>query len=88
MCTISRIRDDGWPAAGVAPVGRLRAYRASHGPECGPFSVCMQRADAQTVNFSHVTVDATRVRFAHQPGAPCDGRPVAVVDRPVEVARG
>lgn len=46
-------------------------YHASHLPSKSKESVCMHRADANTVSLSYVSVDANGVAFAYADGAPC-----------------
>ncbi len=60
------------------------AYHRDHAPVAGPRSVCMHRADAQTVSFSQVEVDASAIRYAYTPRSPCLGLPDAP---PVVLAR-
>lgn len=59
----------------VAQHGRdpraLELYHASHARGPSAFSVCMHRDDAETRSFVRVRVDATSVRLAWSPGAPC-----------------
>lgn len=54
----------------------LASYHRSHDPERGPYSVCMHRADAATVNYTHVTVTPSHVEMRHAQGSPC-ANPVA-----------
>lgn len=49
----------------------LLMFHQSHLPECGPHSVCMHRADAETVSFSWVTVTDTEASFYYSAGPPC-----------------
>ncbi|REL25477.1 hypothetical protein DXX93_02205 [Thalassotalea euphylliae] len=47
-------------------------YHASHQPERSAFSVCMHRADAHTVSFSHIkVVSGKTVVFDYYQGSPC-----------------
>jgi hypothetical protein len=62
-----RLRD----RCGALRVGSLLAFHASHQPERGPYSPCMHRADAETVSFTWVTVNAAEVSLYYAPGAPC-----------------
>ena len=55
----------------------LRKLHRSHAPECGPFSICMHRADATTVSYTEVSVRSLRIRMRYQSGSPCSGAPVA-----------
>ncbi len=49
----------------------LRRLQRSHGPERGPYSVCMHRDDAATVCYSEVTVSRLAATMRYAPGAPC-----------------
>ena len=51
----------------------LRRLHRSHGPERGPFSICMHRADAATVSCTFVAVQAGIAVMRHRCGAPCRG---------------
>jgi hypothetical protein len=53
----------------------LRAFHRSHGRAASPYSVCMHRADAQTVSFSHIFVTPAEIRFSYSPSAPCTFAP-------------
>jgi hypothetical protein len=48
-----------------------RRFHADHSPEAGPFSICMHREDAETVSFSHVTVDRDATYFRYLAHSPC-----------------
>lgn len=54
-----------------ADAAALQRFHHSHEPLAPAAAVCMHRADAQTVSFSHVTVTPTRITFAYTPHAPC-----------------
>ena len=54
-------------------------YHASHLPSRSKESVCMHREDANTVSFSHVSVNAKTVAFRYADGAPCE----AVIGEPI-----
>lgn len=47
-------------------------YHASHMPSRSKESVCMHRADANTVSFSHVSVSTQSVSFRYADGSPCE----------------
>lgn len=49
----------------------LERYHRSHEPEPSARSVCMHRADAQTVSFTRVRVTPVRVEMGHAGAAPC-----------------
>jgi len=49
----------------------LLMFHQSHLPERGPHSVCMHRADAETVSFSWVTVTDTEASYYYSAGPPC-----------------
>jgi Protein of unknown function (DUF833). len=56
-------------------------YHASHLPSRSKESVCMHRQDANTVSFSHVSVDAHGVHFRYADGSPCEaqlGEPLSI----------
>jgi hypothetical protein len=52
-------------------VDSLTAFHKSHAPRPGPRSVCMHRDDAETVSFSRIQVNGSRVQFDYTAGAPC-----------------
>lgn len=52
-------------------LGWLRRLHQSHRPEVGPLSICMHRAEAQTVSYTEVQVRAHRARMWHVQGPPC-----------------
>jgi len=57
-----------------ASAGRLdwlRRLHRSHGPEAGPFSTCMHRADAATVSYTEVTVSPRSAMMHYHAGTPC-----------------
>ena len=61
-------------------------YHASHLPSRSKESVCMHREDANTVSFSHVSVNADTVSFSYADGAPCQaplGKPIKLELREV-----
>ncbi len=49
-------------------------YHSSHNPDKSERSVCMHRADAQTVSFTHVSVDKHQANLAYLDGSPCEGK--------------
>ena len=51
----------------------LQEYHASHGAS-GPdaLSVCMSRADARTVSFTHIEVSPSTIKLTYHPAAPCE----------------
>ncbi len=53
----------------------LEAFHRSHLPRPHAFSVCMHRADAETVSFSRVWISPTAVRLDYAPGPPCRNHP-------------
>jgi hypothetical protein len=53
----------------------LHAFHRSHNPGRGAYSVCMHRADAETVSFSWIQVSRTETDFFYIPGAPCEKLP-------------
>lgn len=62
------------PVRGDSAVDRHLVFHRSHVPEKGPFSVCMHRADARTVSFSHLTVTPDRAVYRYAADAPCKCR--------------
>jgi len=70
----------------VIAVERHLAYHESHRPERGARSPCMHRPDAETVSFSRIRVDRSRICFDYSPHAPCRGRsqtpPVCIQQEP------
>jgi hypothetical protein len=57
----------------------LTAYHGSHSEKGGAYSVCMHRADAETVSFSRVRVTPKQAEFHYTPGAPCATKESTVV---------
>jgi len=58
----------------LATFGRatwLRRLHGSHQPECGPFSICMHRADAATVSYTEITVSKVQALMRYCNGALC-----------------
>lgn len=49
----------------------LIAFHRSHIPERGAFSVCMHRAEAATVSFTHIRVTTTGAELCYSPFSPC-----------------
>ena len=49
-------------------------YHSSHRPDRSERSVCMHRADAKTVSFTHISVDAQVVNLAYADGSPCEAK--------------
>jgi Transport and Golgi organisation 2 len=49
----------------------LRGFHASHAHGPSAYSTCMHRPDAETVSFSHVTVEPATVSVSYSPAAPC-----------------
>ncbi len=49
----------------------LRRLQRSHGPERGPYSICMHREDAATVSYTEVIVTRPSAALRYTPGAPC-----------------
>lgn len=54
----------------VSPEMLVRFHR-SHEPERSAYSVCMHRADAETVSFTHVRVGRAQAELRYLPHAPC-----------------
>ena len=49
----------------------LHRLHRSHGPERGPYSHCMHRAEAATVSYTEVIVSRSVAVMRYAPGAPC-----------------
>jgi hypothetical protein len=49
----------------------LRRLHRSHRPECGPYSICMHRANAATVSHTEILVTGRAATLRYIPGAPC-----------------
>lgn len=58
----------------VGSVEWLRRLHRSHSPECGPYSICMHRADAATVSYTEVVVGSNVATMRYTPAAPCSGQ--------------
>lgn len=56
---------------GDVSINTLESFHASHIPECGAYSVCMHRPDAETVSFSKIRVLPDAVEFEYCPASPC-----------------
>lgn len=65
----------------------LDAFHRSHHPDRGPYSPCMHREEAKTVSLTAITVQGTAIQLSYQPGAPCEGQPVAAVHLAPRVSR-
>ena len=74
--TFARHRND--RDAGTVPW--LRRLHGSHSPERGPFSICMHRADAQTVSYTEVEVEESTATLRYCPSSLCEGRPLTTVE--------
>jgi hypothetical protein len=72
--TAQRVRGQTFRAAlkqkSAGSLDWLRRLHRSHAPEAGPFSICMHRADAETVSYTEVAVSARRaaMRYLAAPG--------------------
>lgn len=58
------------PAVTAGNEQHLQFHR-SHLPAASALSVCMHRADACTVSFSHISINGSHKRFHYVDGAPC-----------------
>jgi len=67
----SRIFRQALRQSAVGSLGWLRRLHRSHAPEPGPFSTCMQRADAATVSYAEVTVDSRHAAMDYHGVSPC-----------------
>lgn len=67
-----RYREMAARSGGVSPKA-LADYHRSHNENPDAWSVCVHRADAETVSLSHIVVTATEVTYQFQHGAPCRG---------------
>ena len=59
--------------ASAGSVDWLRRLHRSHGPERGPYSTCMHRADAATVSYTEIAVRSGVATMRYLSGAPCCG---------------
>ena len=55
----------------IGNVSSLLQLHRSHGPERGPYSTCMHRADAATVSYTELHVSHHAATMRYVPGAPC-----------------
>jgi hypothetical protein len=60
------------PMGEELPAAAVREYHQSHLPERGAGSVCMHRADAQTVSYSEIHVRPDKATFLYWDGPPCE----------------
>ena len=58
-------------AGGAIEESVLEQLHRSHLPAEGPLSVCMHRADAETVSFTRILVSPSLVSLSYVAGAPC-----------------
>ena len=63
--------------AGARPwdLERQRAFHRSHDPAPSAWSVCMHRADARTVSYAEVEIDAAEAVLRYHGGPPCSLAP-------------
>ncbi len=57
--------------AGEISTDLLNRFHHSHEPLAPAAAVCMHRAEAQTVSFSHLIVTPRRIEFRYSPHPPC-----------------
>ncbi|MEM7357761.1 MAG: NRDE family protein [Pseudomonadota bacterium] len=72
---VKQVRKDLFTSMGLTSSqdsDKFLAYHASHDPDKSQESVCMHRADANTVSLSHVDVSASGVNFSYADGPPCE----------------
>ncbi len=50
----------------------LRRVHSCHLPERGPNSICMHRADAQTVSYTEIVTNPIAASMRYTPGPPCE----------------
>jgi hypothetical protein len=62
-------------AGGAVDDAALERLHRSHLPTQGPLSICMHRADAETVSLTRITVSPSLVTLSYVAGAPCRGAP-------------
>jgi hypothetical protein len=60
-----------WRQQRRTTVGGLEAFHRSHDHGPGPWSVCMHRAGAETVSFTHISVSPGRVHLHYSPEPLC-----------------
>jgi Transport and Golgi organisation 2 len=56
----------------------LSRLHRSHGPESGPFSICMHRADAASVSYTEVCVRGKHGVMRYHAGTPCSAPPISI----------
>lgn len=49
----------------------LRQLHCSHHPDCGPYSICMHRAEAATVSYSEISIMESEAAMTYVDGSPC-----------------
>ena len=57
--------------AGETRAATLQRFHRSHAPLAPGAAVCLHRAEAETVSFSHIAVTPARITFRYTPQAPC-----------------
>lgn len=58
-------------ATATEPRALREQFHRSHAPAPSAYSVCMHRANAQTVSYSHIRVTGDHADFLYYPQAPC-----------------
>ncbi len=58
-------------AEGAISTELLNRFHHSHEPLAHASAVCMHRAEAETVSFSHLVVTPRRIEFRYSPHSPC-----------------
>jgi len=51
----------------------FKKFHSNHNSDFSHRGVCMHRDDAETVSFSHITVNEKEIQFSYQAGSPCKG---------------
>jgi len=64
-------KNAGQKTAGAISADLLDRFHRSHEPLAPEAAVCMHRAEAQTVSFSHLVVTPQRIDFRYLPHSPC-----------------
>ena len=66
-----------------SPLQAARAFHATRHPEVGAFGICMERDDACTQSFSHITIGANNIAYRYTDGFPDDSNaPTSLTNLP------
>lgn len=76
--------DSAWTQPDGGSLPWLRRLHASHGQGPGPFSICVHRADVETLSYSEIECSRNELGFRYFSGCPCGRRQSA---QPTVMAR-